>query len=175
MFVGDDLNCSFFFYKPMKLSNKMNIKHNSTIENRTEKTYSRLKFWRRASGFLSTGFLANGFLSTGFLALGFLTTGFFALNLQAQDAEDSHVKRVFLWELLPTQWGFKAGKARFHGWKSKGPKPKSQLTKNHENGNCQKTTGPPPKLKATICFLLSCFLSSLLCFIFILLDNFIGL
>ena len=38
MFVGDDLNCSFFFYKPMKLSNKMNIKHNSTIENRTEKT-----------------------------------------------------------------------------------------------------------------------------------------
>ena len=35
MFVGDDLNCSFFFYKPMKLSNKMNIKHNRTIENRT--------------------------------------------------------------------------------------------------------------------------------------------
>ena len=53
MFVGDDLNCSFFFYKPMKLSNKMNIKHNRTIENRTEKTYSRLKFGRRASGFLA--------------------------------------------------------------------------------------------------------------------------
>ena len=42
----------------MKLSNKMNIKHNSTIENRqTEKTYSRLKFGRRASCFLALGFL----------------------------------------------------------------------------------------------------------------------
>ena len=75
----------------MKLSNKMNIKHNRTIENRTEKTYSRLKFGRRASGFL-----ANGFLSTGFLALGFLTTGFFALNLQAQDAEDPRKKGFFV-------------------------------------------------------------------------------
>ena len=62
----------------MKLSNKMNIKHNSTIENRTEKTYSRLKFGRRASGFLALGFLA----------LGFLTTGFFALNLQAQELRE---------------------------------------------------------------------------------------
>ena len=61
MFVGDDLNCSFFFYKPMKLSNKMNIKHNSTIENRTEKTYSRLKFGRRASGFLANGFFQLAF------------------------------------------------------------------------------------------------------------------
>ena len=87
MFVGDDLNCSFFFYKPMKLSNKMNIKHNSTIENRaTEKTYSRLKFGRRASCFLALGFLA----------LGFLTTGFFALNLQAQDAEDPRKKGFFV-------------------------------------------------------------------------------
>ena len=86
MFVGDDLNCSFFFYKPMKLSNKMNIKHNSTIENRTEKTYSRLKFGRRASCFLALGFLA----------LGFLTTGFFALNLQAQDAEDPRKEGFFV-------------------------------------------------------------------------------
>ena len=94
MFVGDDLNCSFFFYKPMKLSNKMNIKHNSTIENRTEnrteKTYSRLKFGRRASCFLALGFLA----------LGFLTTGFFALNLQAQDAEDPRKKGFFCCHLL---------------------------------------------------------------------------
>ena len=44
----------------MKLSNKMNIKHNSTIENRTEKTESRLKFGRRASCFLALGFLALG-------------------------------------------------------------------------------------------------------------------
>ena len=70
----------------MKLSNKMNIKHNSTIENRTEKTYSRLKFGRRASCFLALGFLA----------LGFLTTGFFALNLQAQDAEDPRKKGFFV-------------------------------------------------------------------------------
>ena len=70
----------------MKLSNKMNIKHNSTIENRTEKTESRLKFGRRASCFLALGFLA----------LGFLTTGFFALNLQAQDAEDPRKKGFFV-------------------------------------------------------------------------------
>ena len=74
----------------MKLSNKMNIKHNSIIENRTEnrteKTYSRLKFGRRASCFLALGFLA----------LGFLTTGFFALNLQAQDAEDPRKKGFFV-------------------------------------------------------------------------------
>ena len=70
----------------MKLSNKMNIKHNRTIENRTEKTYSRLKFGRRASCFLALGFLA----------LGFLTTGFFALNLQAQDAEDPRKKGFFV-------------------------------------------------------------------------------
>ena len=55
-------------------------------ENRTEKTYSRLKFGRRASCFLALGFLA----------LGFLTTGFFALNLQAQDAEDPRKKGFFV-------------------------------------------------------------------------------
>ena len=51
-----------------------------------KKTYSRLKFGRRASCFLALGFLA----------LGFLTTGFFALNLQAQDAEDPRKKGFFV-------------------------------------------------------------------------------